>query len=225
MSEYEIGRDLSDLRCRVDRLESALGGDRLPIQASAGVAVCHAAISGVAADKPPVLWKPEKHEYLPPFIYSLLGLPLVTDPQFDIAPQSKTWTCHPEPLILNVTWFAGGSDEFYRFQNQSFTLIKYTNPNSALVTAQAIYSATLVASGRGQSRPYSTSGFISRSVFHIILRNAQGATLLSFFGPGYSIDCRDNYVVSWTWNFDAGLYDLVSGATWAIQGAQQVDGC
>ncbi len=86
----------------------------------------HAAFSGVTADKPPVIWKPEKHEQLPPFIYSLLGLPLL-GPQFDIAPQSKTWTCTPEPNILYVRWYAGGTDEFYRLENQTFTIVKYTN--------------------------------------------------------------------------------------------------
>ena len=50
---------------------------------------------------------------------SVIGLPPTL--KFDLS-ESQTWQCHPEPLILYVNWAAGGSDEFYRFQDQLFSL-------------------------------------------------------------------------------------------------------
>jgi hypothetical protein len=226
MSEYEIGRDIQELKSRIERIETGFEESQTVATRAAGRAASRRTSGAILTEHAPIKWKPQKGELLPPFVNGLLRLPLVTERGFDTAPESKTWSCNPEPLILYVTWDNGATDEFYRLHNQSLTLVKYTNPNSGLVVAQAIYSATLTASGLASSQGlhYPGGGYYT-SAFHIILRNAQAAALFSFFSPWYSISCHDNYVVTWTWSFDGGLYDLITGATWDIEGGQRMDRC
>jgi hypothetical protein len=228
MSEYEIGRDIQELKSRIERIETGFEESQTVATRAAGRAASRRTSGAILTEHAPIVWNPQKGERLPPFVHGLLRLPLVTKRGFDTAPQSKTWPCNPEPLILYVNWYSGGTDEFYRLHDQSFTLVKYTDPNSGSVVAEAIYSATLTASGKASSRHLyipGRGGFDYTSQFHIILRNAQGAALLSFFSPKYSILCHDDYVISWTWSVSGGLYDLITGATWDIEGDQLMDGC
>ncbi len=229
MNEYEIGRDIQEMRCRIERLETACEEHSPDAKRRhSGVSAEHKVSAGVAQDHEPRLWKPEKALQLPPFLPGLLGLPdrLL---QFDLMPESKTWTCHPEPLILSVNWFAGGSDEFYRLQGQVFSIIRVTEPNSGHISCSAIYSARLVASGKASSHtvPATTSltGFRFTSQFAITLRGAQGSFLGSYTSLPYSVSCRDNIEFVQGWEFNAGEYDLVTGATWEVIGAQNVDRC
>jgi hypothetical protein len=228
MGEYKIGRDFQELRSRIECLEAHIGEDRtISNRRGAGVAVGHAAFSGVTADKPPVIWKPEKHEHLPPFIYSLLGVPLLEGPQYDIAgpqfdifPQSKTWTCTPEPNILYVKWDTGGTDEFYRLENQSFTIAKYRFSSHTEVdareTATAFYYATLRASGKATNViPGVTNNFVFE--FKLTL-NPGPAVWTPGFGLFYDVKCKDNYLFVCGGQFEPELYDRVSGATWDIGG-------
>ena len=232
MSDYNIGRDFQELRSRVERLErywEQQGG--LLGAAKAGVAA-HRLSGGVDQQKEPILWKAEKHSHLPPFMNSLLGLPAGL--KFDLAPESKTWHCYPEPLILSINWDAGGSAEFYRLQDQLFSVIRVTDPNSGITTATANYTATLVASGKAKSHevtapgPYPGSGVslgLSTSRFDFRLLDAVGGALNLYDGSLYSISCNDRYPFNQSWNFNPGLYDLVAGANWQITGIQSVDRC
>lgn len=237
MSEYKIGRDFQVLRSRIEHLESVCCKHSLDgKKRHDGISVAHDISAGVARHHEPLLWKPDKPMQLPPFLYGLFGVPerLL---QFDLRPESKTWTCHPEPLILYINWNAGGSDEFYRLQNQVFSVIRITEPNSGHISCTAMYSARLVASGRAKSHyfppkfqgvdgsPANSPGYSPLSNFRITLRNAQGAFLGLYVTPGYSISCQDNYDFVHTWDFNAGLYDLVAGATWEVTGVQTVDRC
>jgi hypothetical protein len=223
MNEYEIGRDFQVLRSRIERLESVFGEHSLDarIQHSGISAKCDVS-AGVVRDREPLLWKPKKEMQLPPFLHGLLGVPEGLT-KFDLIPESKTWTsCQPEPNILYVNWNGGGRDEFYRLQNQVFSIVRVTEPNSGHISCTATYSARLVASGRAKSNLFPS---FSSSQFEITLRNAQGAPLAQFATSNYTISCQDNYAFVYYWDFNAGFYDLVAGATWEVTGAQTVDRC
>jgi hypothetical protein len=238
MNKYEIGRDFQMLRSRIERLESVFGEHSPDARMRhVGISVPHDRSAGVAQHREPLLWKPEKQMLLPPFLHGLLGVPeRVAKPDllFDVLPESKTWTCQPEPLILYINWDAGGSDEFYRFQDQSFSIIRITEPNSGHISCTANYTARLVASGKAKTyfyhppvTPYvGDAGFYTTSSqFKIILRGAQGSVLGSFTSPSYHIECHDNYWFIQNWDINAGIYDLVTGATWEVTGAQSVSRC
>ena len=233
MSSYEIGRDYQELRSRIDRLEAFLGGDRaIPSERGVGVLTGHGASAGVEPHEAPLIWKAEKHAKLPPFVNGILGLPL--EIKFNLPPESKTWTCKPDPLILYVNWplpypikNQTYSEEFYRLQNQSFSIIRITNPNTGEITCTAVYSAQLIASGKGKSAGYysGVGPTVTTSNFELSLKNAQGATLKLLTSPKYSIVCNDNQPFVQSWEFTPGLYDLVAGATWQIVGNQRIDHC
>jgi len=209
MSEYEIGRDFQELRSRVERLEAFLGHDRMVVERrGVGVATISPRIRA-ATDTKPIHWKLKKGEQLPPFVYSRLSLPLMA--QLDNA-ESTTWAWTPEPFIWTVNWDGGGSDEFFRLQNQSFTKTRWTTPNTGQVNAVAQFSATLVASGKGQDHPNNpNTAFIRVSME---LRNSQGGPLWALEdGTIFRVTCQDNRQFACGSRFDAGLYDLVAGAT------------
>src|SRR5579885_3274908 len=137
MNEYEIGRDVQILRASIERLERVCDGHSPEASGRhQGVSAPHAESAGVARHHAPLHWKPEKAMQLPPFLYPLLGVPERLR-QFDLMPESKTWICQPEPLVLFVNWFAGGSDEFYRLQNQVFSVIRLIEPNSGHISCTA----------------------------------------------------------------------------------------
>lgn len=230
MNEYKVGRDLQKLRSRLDQLESHThhhGADECACRQQDGVSR-HQIRAGVALDQEPEIWKAKKELMLPPALYRILGVPDRSH-QYNIMPESKTWPCQPEPLMLYVAWNDGTSDEFYRLQNQVFSVIRVTEPNSGHISCTAIYSARFVASGRGHShyRPAtsSLSGYMSSSRFAITLRDSQGGSLGGHTSYSYSIACNENREFYQSWNFNAGLYELVAGATWEVLDAQQIDRC
>ena len=202
MGEYEIGRDLQELRSRVERLEAFRGDDRIASgRPGLGVATFREGFAGAAANSTPVHWKGGKREHVPPFVYSLLDLPLTAD----VAAESVTWPVVSEPWVQTVNWDGGGSDEFFRFQNQSVTKTKWTNPNTGEVNAVAQYNATLVASGKGQDAPNTTIW----PIFYLDLLNAQGGFLYGF-NTIFGVKCGSNYIFACGGRFAPGLYDLVS---------------
>jgi hypothetical protein len=230
MGEYEVGRDLQELRSRIERLESGCPdcrerspgygdashpGARHPGGHRLSGLVHHSVEAGVHPEKKPIAWKADKAIKLPPFLSGMFGHG--ANVRYDAA-QSQTWSCQPEPLILSVSWDAGGTDEYYRLTNQVFSILRVLDPNTGITTATAIYSAQLIASGRAKN-----SWNAPPHYFNGTLRNAGGAAL-AFFGDHYWINCQDNYPFNIMGNFPPALYDLVAGATWNITGSR-VDHC
>ncbi len=232
MNEYEIGRDIEALRCRLERLESKHGSAAIPKAEYAGLASQHATTAGVLAHETPTLWKLDQPIAMPPFLLHLYDGPH-RGPQFDVLPESKTWTCHPEPLILFVGWAAGGTDAFYQFQNQLFSVIKFTDPNTGHISCSATYQARRVALGKAVSHyfpPQTGSvhgpGYYNSSYFKIILRGPGGSNIGGYTSTGYAIvDCHESVDIDYSWAINPGIYDLVTGATWEVDGVQTVDRC
>jgi hypothetical protein len=232
MDKYRIGRDVQELSSRIERLENAFLSDRERSDADRR-SDWSGSISGdleasVDFEKDPVLWELKEGADFPPFLFTLFHLPPNT--QFDVAPQSKTWTCVPEPLIIDVNWDAGGRDEHLRFSDQVFSIIRVTDPNTGIVTAKAIYSATLTArNGRsidwagGYIGPPYVPGYYAGPSFHVTLRSAGGAGLFKYYDQ-FSVFCGANYTVWFESDFPPGLYDLVTGATWEM-GSWRVARC
>ena len=187
MSKYQIVRELEELRSRIERCEASPVGRRSESNASEKAEYIGSVITeraGINPEIKPVLWKSPKS--FPPFFFNHFHLPPNT--QFDIAPESKTWTCVPEPLIVYVNWDAGGKDEHFRFADQVFSVIKVTDPNTGIATATAIYSARLIQrngrsvdySGGYSGPPYVPASYAGPS-FHVTLRSAGGAGLFSYY--------------------------------------------
>src|SRR5438045_3315317 len=92
MSDYEIGRDIQDMRARIERLESSadegLHG-RAQDRSGSGrtVAIDEA---GINPEKDAILWKPQQPLRLQPFLYGLFGF--VSRLEFDLVPEPRTWT-------------------------------------------------------------------------------------------------------------------------------------
>jgi hypothetical protein len=150
MNEYEIGRDFQVLRSRIEHLESVFCGHSFDAKRRHdGISSTHDISAGVARDQEPLLWKPKKPVELPPFLQELFRVPerLV---QFHVLPESKTWKPQ-DPMVLHINWSAGGTDEFYRFEDQAFSIFRITEPNSGHISCTASYIARLVASGRAKS--------------------------------------------------------------------------
>lgn len=230
MSDYELGRDLQELRSRLERLEHGCdcqGYHGRPHESpwqlgrpgryaeAAGLAA-HSPEVGIDIERKPVLWKADKAFKMPPVFSGVLGYG--PNLQFNAA-QSQTWSCQPEPLILYVNWDGGGTDEFYRLSNQVFSIMRVLDPNTGVTTATAIYSAQLIASGRGKFHYVN----YPPPAFNGTLRNAGGAAL-GYFGTYISVNCQDNRPFNIMQNFAPGLYDLVAGATWQIIGGR-IDRC
>ena len=169
MNEHEIGREVQELGSRLERIEASLrvkpgyGG----VNGDRGSSRYHKSSGGVA-EKKPVEWKLKKGDPLPPLLSSLMRLPHLPVSKFDDPPQSKTWSASPEPLILIVNWSGGGSDEFFRLVNQTFSVTKWTDPNTGVESAVETYAATRIASGRAH-----TVVGQSAANFQLILREAR----------------------------------------------------
>jgi hypothetical protein len=226
MGDYEIGRDLQELRSRVERLEGLLGEHRAPSIMRGKGRVERLGISpGVELHKEPTVWKTERGMAVPPFFNAILGL----SPGLKLdSAQSKSWTCQPEPLILNVNWDAGGSDEFYRLHSQLFSLFRATDPNTGITTCSVFFDATLAASGKAASHglhPGALDGILGALYFNITLANNLGGSLHYQAGSPYWVNCHDNRAFSAVYNVNPGLYDIVAGATWQISGQGFVDRC
>jgi hypothetical protein len=220
MNEYEIGRDYQELRARVEGLEKRNEQGMLSRSAVQGRTPDRVAAT-IDRKMEPLLWKAEKKTSFPPFVNRSMGLP--STHEFDVRPESKSWPAK-DPLLLFITWAAGGQDEFYRYENQMCSIFKFTDPNTGAVTANATYSAQLRASGKAQS------GFTylvgrNTSVLVLTLHDASGGPLMTFQNQRYSIDCDTNYSINEYWPFNAGLYDLIAFPTWGVAGPQSVDRC
>jgi hypothetical protein len=211
MNEHEIGREVQELGSRLERIEASLGikpgcgcvdGDR-------GASRHHESSGGIAQTKP-VEWRLKKGDHLPPFLTSLMRLPLHPVSTFDSPPQSKTWSASPEPLILIVNWSGGGSDEFFRLVNQTFSVVKWTNPNTGVESANVTYAATRIASGRARTLPGQ-----SGANFQLIVR-APGGTPIGVFNDPFSVNCNENDLFLISHQIDPGLYDLVTGVSWNL---------
>jgi hypothetical protein len=172
---------------------------------------------GIELRTKPIIWKQKKGEHFPPFANRLLSFHPSVKPA---EAESTTWTCFPEPLIVNLIWDAGGTDEFFRLVNQSFTILKATDPNTGITSASATYEANLIASGKA----YNPEAFY----MEISLLNAQGGPLGSpAMSPGANsvfVSCRDNRPFSVSGTFNPGLWDIIAGAHWYFT-YFQVQGC
>jgi len=88
MSDYEIGRDIQELRSRIERMEGSPFGGSWPPGAAEGrhglgrIAVAHE--GGIHPDKKPLVWKPKAAVKLEPFLYGLFGHGLHNGLQFDV---------------------------------------------------------------------------------------------------------------------------------------------
>jgi hypothetical protein len=222
VSNYEVGRDIQELRSRIERLEGFPFGGPGTAGTPEGrhglgrIAVAHEA--GIHPDKKPIVWKPKAAVKLEPFLYGLLGVG--SRLQFDVMPESQTWGCVPEPLIVNVTWSDGSTQEHFRFVNQVFSVIRVSDPNTHVTTATFIYSAQQIGAngssidyaGGYQGPPYVPSYYAGPSLF-FTLRSSGGAGLFSY-SLNFSVPCHANQNVTLMHEFPPGLYDLVAGANW-----------
>jgi hypothetical protein len=219
VSEYEIGRDLQDLRRRVEALEGGAQG-----REAKGKIEKFRVLPETDPQMKPLIWKQKKGELLPPFLNRLLDF----HPTLNLdGAQTQTWTITPEPWIINVNWDAGGTDEFCRFVGQQFTILRATDPNTGTTSASGWYEANLIASG------LATNIHDAPLSFNINLRNAKGGYVGWPGTPGsfstFSVNCRDNLYFSMGGGFNPnppgpGLYDLVAGASFDIPSAR-VHGC
>ena len=114
MSNYEIGRDLQELRSRIEKLETSYGLRDAAGGNGHGTAVRR---HSPRSKQKPVLWAPEKGARIPPFFNWLFGLP----PEASLTePRSKTFgNFEHDPWIQCVDWDLAGSDEFFRLRNNS----------------------------------------------------------------------------------------------------------
>src|SRR6202020_3404672 len=102
MSEHEIGREIHDLRSRLERLEASPGTKPgWGCAPDRGASHFHQSSGGVAETKP-VEWKLEKGARFPPFLLSYLRIPLAEGLHFDPPPQSKTGAAPRERWLLFV---------------------------------------------------------------------------------------------------------------------------
>ena len=183
MNEYSIGRDYERLSCRLERVEASVGlSPNQTAPQSAGLSPAHGKHTVLGTHHEQHHWRPEKAVRLPSFLYQAMGFPHGV---FDLVPESVTWHCTPEPLVLFVTWGNGGQDEFYRLQDQSFSKIRAVNPNTGQANCSVNYTAQLVASGKGHSQRIYTAvnSYLSFSEFDVTLRNAAGGSLGIFKSP------------------------------------------
>lgn len=211
MNEHEIGREVQELGSRLEQIEASLrvkpgyGG----VNGDRGSSRYHKSSGGVA-EKKPVEWKLKKGDPLPPLLSSLMRLPHLPVSKFDDPPQSKTWSASPEPLIFIVSWSGGGSDEFFRLVNQTFSVTKWTDPNTGVESAVATYAATRIASGRAH-----TVVGQSAANFQLILREP-GGTPVGVYNDGFWVNCNENDLFLISHQFNPGLYDLVTGVSWNL---------
>src|ERR1700733_9092575 len=102
MSEHEIGREIHDLRSRLERLEASSGTKpSCGCAADRGASHFHQSSGGVAETKP-VEWKLEKGARFPPFLLSYLRIPLAGAFIFEPPPKRKPGAARRGPLFLMV---------------------------------------------------------------------------------------------------------------------------
>lgn len=214
MNEYEIGKDVQDLRSRLERLETESGRRPRGGLGAPGIASQRHVVSGGLSDAPPIHWKLGPKEQIPPFAASLLRLSFPPPRQFDSPPLSETWGCTPDPLTPVVYWDGGGQDNFYTFSGQYFSKVKWTDPGTGKEWATVTYSANLTASGRAHT-DFAAWGSNTNSIA-ITVRLVSGAPLFTYT-TSFKVDCHENSYFTAHTDFNPGEYDLVGGATWVLQ--------
>jgi hypothetical protein len=224
MSKYELGRDIQELRSRIEYLERSRIGAGSPDVAEDRQSLGRIEVAqhaGVDPQREAIIWKPDKGVKIPPVLYAFFGHG--PEPQFNIRPETRSWSCVPEPLIINVTWDRGGTEEHCRFVDQVFSIVRFVDPNTHITTANFIYSARLItASGRsidyaggspgGPGGGYVPPHYVGPSM-GFTLRSSSGAGLFSY-ALNFSVACHGNLLLNLVHDFPPGLYDLVEGATW-----------
>ena len=203
MSEYEIGRDIQELKSRLDRLEAGLPGGQGPHGPRRVAAMVHAGVR----EKHPILWKQQRGLSLPTFAHGMLGL--APDLKVEDA-ESKTWPGSPDPFIFLVE---GSGDEYFRLVNMLFSVIRYNNGT----VATAIFQARLIASGKATNLAQGCPAeYVS-----VDMTNDAGA-IINSFGQGFFVACDDDRNLVVLKGFEPALYDLVSGANWGFTGGTLV---
>jgi hypothetical protein len=134
-----------------------------------------------------------------------MRVPLHPGPKFGgEPPQQKTWTFAKDPFILIVNWSNGGSDEFFRLVNATFSITKWTDPNTGVESAVETYAATRIASGRAHT-------LIDQSWanFQLVMTGPGGAPV-GTYNDQFWVDCNENDLFLLSHPFNPGLYDLVT---------------
>jgi hypothetical protein len=201
MSEYEIGRDIQELRSRVERIESSLS--MKPGWSGADDRGKSHKTSVGASDAAPALWKPDPGERVSPFLSSLLGVPF----GHEDAPQIKTFKVRPDPMIVHIHWSHGRREEFYKLEHQTFSVVKWTNPNSGRTSESFTYAGHVIASGTAKI------GDANQCVLEFSLNAIEGGGPLKeywYFAPLIT-NCKDNFPWTFSRSVDPGEFDLVGG--------------
>jgi hypothetical protein len=88
MNEHEMDREIQELRSRVGRIEASFGVKRGCgcVDGDRGASRHDQSTGGTAATKP-IQWKLKKGDHLPPFLSSLIRVPIHPAPIFDDPPQ------------------------------------------------------------------------------------------------------------------------------------------
>ena len=212
MEVDDVQAELEALRTRIEQLETeSEKGERDP---HIGDIEPEDDEDGVDPDVAPHEWVYSEGS-LPPFAFWLFGVP--PNKAFDVPPEAKTWTCRPEPKIVHVRWRDETREEHIRFTSQSFSVIRYTDSNTGRQVATATYGARLTATetqsvdwGGGSTSPVIIPGVYVGPVRRFYLRS-NGADIFSSYTK-FLVGCSQNNLISLSFDFPAGMFDLVDGA-------------
>jgi hypothetical protein len=221
MGEDQTGRDLQELRSRVECLEASLVSPAFMGRRGTGIAEVgekYYSAATIIPNSKPIIWQAEEHSRIPPLFNALLGLPL--DAKIESA-QSKSWAVIPEPLIQNVFWSDGRIEEYFRLQNQLVTLTQFTDPTTGSPAAVANYTATVVASGKAKPDPNIQPNSM---VFVLDLQNAQGGFLYEIRGF-FTVGCHDNQFFGQGGRFYPSLYDIAESFHFYFDGNIRLVSC
>ena len=221
MCEDQTGRDLQELRSRVESLEASMRGPACMGGRGTGIAEVgekYYSSANIITNTKPLTWQAEEYSAVPPMFNALFGLPV--DAKIERA-QSKSWAVVPEPLIQNVFWSDGRVEEYFRLQNQLVTLTRFTDPTTGNLAAVANYTATVVASGRAKPNPNIQPNHM---VFNLNLQNAQGGFLYEIRSI-FAIGCHDNRPFGVGGRFYPDLYDVAERFHFFFSGDIRLVGC
>jgi hypothetical protein len=216
MGEYEIGRDLQELRSRIERLEAPLSAGQGLLSSRSLGRVAATVQAEVHNQGHPILWKHDAAMSLPAFVHGFLGL-APAPVTFDTA-ESKTWPGSPNPTILFVNWNGGGTDEYFRLNNPVFSLIRYSTPTEEVGLAS--YQAWLVASGKARHDPTVITVSETEQI-HINMTNSTGGIIWSY-SDYILVQCNDNRQLLVQQRFPPSLYDIIVGANWYFTGERVI---
>ena len=211
MDAYQVGRDIQELRSRVERLEA---GQPITRDQRDAVGVASTIQASVNRDKRPMLWKHEKAATVPAFVHGLLGL--APDVRIEAA-ESKTWPGSPDPTIFWVTWSNGSTDEYFRLINPLFSVIRYDSGGGQKATAT--YQAQLVAAGKAYSGNGSIADLFDIERIFVRMTDSMGLIIWNF-DDFFTINCNDNKYLIIRRDFPPEFYDNVTGANWSFAGGR-----